>query len=297
MDKLRCMEAFVAVVETGNFSAAADKLDVSSVMVGKHIRQLEELLGARLLQRSTRRQSLTEAGAAFYESARTVLEQVRVAEHSIETMQATPRGLLRVSAPVTLGACAVAPLISGYLRQHAEVKVELVLSNTRVDLIEEGFDMAIRIGALAASELVARPLRPYRMIICAAPAYLERAGVPRTSADLANHQCLAHLVWNGRTAWQLEDKPEYAWPRETRFASNDGQALRAAAVNGAGLILQPEVLLADDLAAGRLVPLLQSHVPVARPVNLVYFRDRRPRRKLMSLVEYLLERMGEPANA
>src|ERR1700688_2914848 len=157
MDKLRCMEAFVAVVETGNFSAAADKLDVSSVMVGKHIRQLEELLGARLLQRSTRRQSLTEAGAAFYESARTVLEQVRVAEHSIETMQATPRGLLRMSAP----------LISVYLRQHTEVKVELVLSNTRVDLIEEGFDMAIRIGALADSELVARPLRPYRMIFFA----------------------------------------------------------------------------------------------------------------------------------
>src|ERR1700692_378951 len=297
MDKLRCMEAFVAVVETGNFSAAADKLDVSSVMVGKHIRQLEELLGARLLQRSTRRQSLTEAGAAFYESARTVLEQVRVAEHSIETMQATPRGLLRMSAPVTLGACAVAPLISGYLRQHTEVKVELVLSNTRVDLIEEGFDMAIRIGALADSELVARPLRPYRMIICAAPAYLERAGVPRTSADLANHQCLAHLVWNGRTTWQLEDKPEYAWPAETRFASNDGQALRAAAVNGAGLILQPEVLLADDLASGRLVPLLHSHVSAARAAHLVDLRDRPPRRKLMSLVEYLLERMSEPAKS
>ncbi len=286
------MQVFVTAVEAGNFRAASETLDISSVMVGKHIRQLETLLGTRLLQRSTRRQSLTEAGAAFYRSTLAVLEQVRIAEQSIEHMQATPRGLLRISAPTTLGACAVAPLIPGYLARFPEVRAELVLSNARVDLIEEGFDLAIRVGELDDNGLVARPLRPYRMAIAASPTYLAAAGTPQCWDDLAHHHCLNYQVWNGRNAWFLDGKPEHAWPTQTRLASNDGHALRYAAIHDAGLVLQPEVLLVDDIAAGTLVPVLQAHWPPVRPVHLVYLPDRRPRPKLDSFIRYLLQALA-----
>jgi DNA-binding transcriptional LysR family regulator len=292
MDKLRCMEVFVTVIDAGNFTAAAEKLNISSVMVGKHVRQLEENLATRLLQRSTRRQSMTEAGALYYESARTVLEQVRKSELSIENMQSEPSGLLRVSAPVTLGSCLIAPLLPAYLAGYPKVQLEFLVSNVRVDLIEEGFDMAIRMGPLADSELVARPLPPYRMMICASPEYLRRAGTPQSLADLASHSCLSHQVWHGRHAWQLDERVQQAWPVRPVLVSNDGHALRAAAVHGAGLILQPEVLLAEDIAAGRLVPVLESFLPAARQVNIVYLADRRPQRKLKSFVDYLLGALG-----
>lgn len=296
MDKLRSMEVFVAVVEAGNFSAAADQLDMSGVMVGKHIRQLEAHLGMRLLQRSTRRQSLTEAGGGFYDNCRKVLEQVRWAETSVESLRAVPRGLLRISAPFTLGACVIAPLLASYLEAYPDVRAELALSNARVDLIEEGYDLAVRIGPLGDAELVARPLAPYQMVICASPGYLERKGVPASPADLERHHCLTHLVWNSRGGWPLSGAAGgLTWPTEGRFASNDGHALRGAALMGAGLLLQPRVLLADDLAAGRLVTVLDRYVPPARPVHLVYLPDFRPRPKLTSLVDYLSPRLGGEA--
>lgn len=296
MDKLRSMEVFVAVVEAGSFSAAAQQLDLSAVMVGKHVQQLEAHLGTRLLERSTRRQRLTEAGGGFYENCKKVLEQVRWAETSVESLQATPRGLLRISAPVTLGACLIAPLLASYLEAYPQVQAELTLSNSRVNLIEDAYDLAVRIGALGEAELVAKPLAPYRMVICASPAYLQRKGVPVSPADLVRHDCLTHLVWSSRGAWPHLDAPnELAWPARGRFASNDGHALRAAALRGAGLLLQPEVLLADDLGAGRLRPVLQQYVPAARPVHLVYLPDFRPRPKLTSLVNYLVQHLDGPA--
>ena len=297
MDKFRSMEVFVSVVDAGNFSAAADKLDISAVMVGKYIHQLEKHLGTRLLQRSTRRQSLTEAGGGFYENCKKVLEQVRWAETSVESLQATPKGLLRISAPVTLGACVIAPLVANYLDSYPHVQAELALSNTRVDLIEEGYDLAVRIGPLGDTELVAKPLGYYRMIICASPEYLQRKGVPTSPADLEKHHCLTHLVWSDRGAWpHFDASNELAWPTQGRFSSNDGHALRGAALRGAGLLLQPEVLLAEDLAAGRLVPVLERYVPSARPVHLVYLPDFRPRPKLTSLVNYMLQYLSDETN-
>lgn len=285
------MEVFVAAVEAGNFSSAANRLGISSVMVGKHIVQLETLLNTRLLHRSTRKQQLTEAGARFYESARTVLEQVRAAESSIEDLQSIPRGLLRVSAPVTLGSCAIAPAATSYLEQFPGVRVDLVLSNSRVDLIDGKFDLAVRIGHLQDSQLVARPLRPYRMIICASPSYFDKHGTPVKMEDLSRHRCLTHTAWKGRHEWHVDDT-ECAWPTNTHLASNDGHAIRAAALAGAGVIVQPEVLVRDDIDSGRLVPVLQLCSPPARPVNLVYLRDNRPRPKLMSLVNWLLDTLG-----
>lgn len=271
MDRLRSMEVFVAVVEAGNFSAAAENLHVSSVMVGKHVRRLEEYLNTRLLNRSTRRQSLTETGAAFYKATQDILEQIRQAEDIIQTRQATPSGLLRVSAPSTLGSAAIAPLVASYSSEHPDVHVELVLNNERVDLIDDRFDLAVRIGPLADSQLIARPLKPYQMIICASPEYLNRAGGPRTISELERHRCLAHLAFGGQHRWRVGET-EYAWPLIASLMTNDGNALRSAALSGAGFILQPELLLADDIREGRLVRVLDTFLP--QPVSSICFTCR-----------------------
>lgn len=293
MDKLRSIEVFVRAVDAGSFSEAARQLGITPVMVGKHVRQLEDHLRTRLLQRSTRRQSLTDAGRRFYEEGRKVLEQLDWAEASVEQLRARPSGRLRISAATTLGECVVAPLAADYQRRHPEVSIELELSNGLADLVDEGFDLAVRVGGLdSAQALVARPLGWYRMVICASPDYLRRHGRPQTLAELAQHRCLGHMAWNRRTAWHLagaEGEEVAQWPAEAVFLCNAGQGLRQAALRGAGLLLQPQVLVADDLAAGRLASVLEAHVPPARPVHLLYRQDRRPLPKTSTFVEFLLE--------
>jgi len=280
------MQAFVAVAEHGSFAAAAVQLQVSAVMVGKYIQQLEAHLGTALLQRNTRHQRLTEAGAAYLAGCRQVLEQVQQAEADVAGLQRQPQGLLRISAPTTWGSCVLAPLLSGLLRAQPLLNIELDLSNRRVDLIEDGFDAAIRVGPLPSQELVARPLPPYAMSLCASPAYLRRRGTPRTPADLAGHDCLSHLAWRGGHGWQLANGEQVDW--EARLSSNDGYALREAAVAGAGLILQPTALLAADIAAGRLKPLLRDYVPAPRPMHLIYLPDRRPRPRLQCFIDFVM---------
>ncbi|MNU70712.1 HTH-type transcriptional regulator DmlR [compost metagenome] len=293
MDKLRNMEVMVAVVEAGSFAAAARQLQISAVMVGKHVHQLEAHLGARLFQRSTRQNSLTEVGAAFYEDCKRVLEQVRWAESAVERSRAVPQGLLRVSAPFTLGSHVIAPLVAEFLQRHEQVRVDLQLTDSVVDMAGEGFDAAIRIGRIVDEGLVARSLRPYRMVIAATPAYLARHGTPQGAADLARHQCLSHSVWQRRVEWTLRDgDTEFFWPENARFVCNQGDGLRQAALHGLGLVMQPEVLLADDLASGALVPVLQHCLPAQRDVHLVYAPDRRQLPKLARFVEYVVGTLG-----
>jgi len=294
MDKLRSMAVMVAVSEAGSFAAAAQQLDISAVMVGKHIQQLETHLGARLIQRSTRRQSLTDIGRAFYEDSKRVLEQVRWAESAVERSRAAPQGLLRISAPVTLGSEVIAPLLASFLLQHAEVRADLQLSDGLADLAGDGIDVAVRVGPVHDDSLIARPLRPYRMVIAGAPAYFKRHGRPRRAADLHQHACLSHAIWQHRSEWTLHDQGQtIAWPQQSRLVCNVGDGLRRAAVAGLGLVMQAEVLLADDLAAGRLVPVLQDCLPPARPVHLLHAADRRPLPKLSRFIEHVLKAIGQ----
>ena len=190
MDKLRGMETFIAVVESGSFTGAASRLEMSAVMVGKYIALLESQLGTRLLERNTRRQSLTDAGRVYFEEARRVLEQVSIAENAVERLRATPAGTLRVTAPTSFGGCVIAPLTATFLQRYPQVRIELDLTNRMVDLVEEGVDLAIRIGDIRNDDLVAKYLCPYNMVICAAPDYLARHGTPQTPADLVDHLCL-----------------------------------------------------------------------------------------------------------
>jgi DNA-binding transcriptional LysR family regulator len=293
MDRLKSMEVFVAAVDSGSFTAAAEMFDMSPVMVGKHIRQLEERLGARLLARTTRRQSLTEIGRQYAERCRQILADIKAAESGAEAMRSTPRGTLRISAPVSFGTQRLAPVMTDYLAAWPDVSLDLDLNDRMVDLVEEGYDAAIRIGELRDSTLVARPLMEYRMMLCASPDYLKRAGTPKTPEDLVAHQCLDFTPLNRRVRWNLNGT-ESEFPA-SRFRSNNGQALRMAALRGYGIVLQSEVLLGEDVAAGRLVPLLEEYLPAPRPVSLVYPRDRLATPKMTTFIAFMLERFGGKA--
>lgn len=289
MDKLSSIEAFICAVESGNFTEAARRLDISAVMVGKHVRQLEELLDSRLLQRNTRRQHLTEAGESYYQQCKAALAQLRLAEDTVENMKRTPSGLLRISAPLNLGSAAIATLVARYQLNYPQVRIELDLSDSFVDLIGQGFDFAIRIGNLNPAEpLVAKKIGDYRMVVCAAPEYLAQHGTPQAPEALYQHRCLANMAWNKSNAWQLGD---VFWPADSSFICNDGQALRQAALAGAGLVLQPEILLAEDIAAGRLVPVLQQWQQASRPIHLLWRQDLSPSEKRSSFIAWLHEQL------
>ena len=290
MDKLSSIEAFICAVESGNFTEAARRLDISAVMVGKHVRQLEKLLDSRLLQRNTRRQHLTEAGESYYQQCKAALAQLRLAEDTVENMKRTPSGLLRISAPLNLGSAAIAALVARYQLNYPQVRIELDLSDSFVDLIGQGFDFAIRIGSLNPTEpLVAKKIGDYRMVVCAAPTYLAQHGTPQTPEALYQHRCLANMAWNKSNAWQLGD---VYWPADSSFICNDGQALRQAALAGAGLVLQPEILLAEDIAAGRLVPVLQQWQQASRPIHLLWRQDLSPSEKRSSFIAWLHEQLS-----
>jgi DNA-binding transcriptional LysR family regulator len=296
MDKLRSMEIFVAVVDAGNFTAAAARFNISPVMVGKHIAQLEATLDARLLTRTTRRQSLTEIGSQYADQCRTILAQIAAAERGAEAMRSVPRGRLRITASTSFGTEWLTPAITDYLRLHPEVSVDLNLNDRMVDLVDEGYDAAIRVGAPADSSLIARPLRPYAMMICASPAYLKKHGTPRKPEDLAKHECLDFVVGDVGVRWRLQSVHGKRPLQPSRFRANNGQALHMAALNDFGIVMQAEVLLAQDVAAGRLVPILRKYLPAPRPMNLIYPRDRRATPKLTTFIDFMVERFGPAAH-
>ncbi|EIF31013.1 transcriptional regulator [Burkholderia sp. Ch1-1] len=293
MDKFVSMEIFVAVVEAGSLTAAAERFDISSAMVGKHIRSLETRLATRLLTRTTRRQSLTEIGRQYYEQCRRILADVKDAESLAEAMAAAPRGVLKVTVPLTYGVEVFAPAMTEYLTAWPDITLELDLSNRVIDLVEEGFDASVRIGQLPDSSFVARPLKPYRMRACASPAYLARAGTPRTPEDLMQHECLGFLHWGREGSWRLGgETADENHLRAGRFRANNGQALKVAALHGFGLVLQPEALLAREIASGELVSVLEDYLPEGVPVHLLYPRDRRATPKLTSFIDFVIERFG-----
>lgn len=293
MDRLESMAIFVRAVERGSFAAAAEEFRLTGTMVGLHVRSLEERLGSRLLNRTTRSQSLTEVGRLYYERCKRILEDIDDAEASAAQLHGAPRGRLRVMAPVSFGVHALAPACADFLAAHPEMAIDLVVDDRLVDAVEEGFEVVVRIGELADSTMVARPLSPYRSIICAAPAYLEKHGRPMRPEDLAGHACLgfAHPV-AGRE-WRLRGpQGDIRVPVSLAMTANNGEALRMAALGGLGIIMQPEILLEDDVRAGRLVPLLAGFAPLPRPMHVLTLSHRRPTPKVRAFVDFLLLRFG-----
>lgn len=298
MDRLQGMAVFVKAADSGSFAAAGAALNMSAQMVGKYVSAIEERLGARLLNRTTRRQSLTELGRQYYESCKTVLAEVEAAEAIAHVQTASPRGRLRINAPVTFGTYSLMPVISQYLKTYPDVQVDLTLNDRVVDLIEEGFEAAIRIGPLADSSLLARTLAPYRLIACAAPAYLARCGTPATPQDLAAHDCLgfAYAVKPPVTQWPfMSGDSVHIAQVHNRFQVNDSRAQLAAAREGIGIIMGAEIMLAQDLASGSLVRLLPGYEAPTLPVHILFPGDRRLTPKLRSFIDLVTSTLGSKA--
>ncbi|MFJ7792543.1 LysR substrate-binding domain-containing protein [Pseudomonas sp. NPDC096950] len=300
MSKLRQMEVFIAVVESGSFADAAHQVGMSAVMVGRHIQSLEKTLNTKLIQRTTRRQSITGEGRLFYQEAKLAMEQIKYAFSRVEASSLDPSGLLRITAPMTLGVNLVGPLVTEFMQRYPAVQVELILSNEVLDLYEAAFDLAFRISELIEVNLVSRPLPPYRMVICAAPCYLAKAEEPKAPEDLHEHRILTHTSWNNRFAWPLKNgNSEVPWPERAVLRSNDGQVLLQAAIAGEGILMQPDFLVSAALASGELVRIMDAFAPPPKPVQLVYPRSKNTLPKLKAFVDFITERLGtdEPARS
>ena len=270
MDRLTSLEVFSKVVESGGFSAAGRRLNMSTTMVSNHVQALEDRLGARLLNRTTRKVSLTEVGRAYYDRCIQILADIEQADDVAGALQSTPRGTLRVYTATHI-VQFVAPVITEFLAAYPDVKVDLSMGERTIDLIEEGFDVAIRLTPPPDSSLIVRGLATWRHVLCCSQAYVEKLGRPEQLSELAERNCLRHVNYP-YDEWRFVDrKGAPASVRVSgRLISNSGETLRRAALEGIGIVLAPGFLLHDDLESGRLVRLLPEYRPVEFSMNAVY---------------------------
>ncbi len=291
MDRVTGMQVFAKVAALGNLSAAARALGMSQTMATKHVTALEDRLGVRLFNRSTRRLSLTEAGRSYLDAVERILEDLQEAD-AIASLQAhRVRGTLRLNAPVSYGLRKVAPLLPALTARHPELQVELGLNDRYVDLVEEGWDLTIRIGTLASSALIARRLAPCPMIVAAAPDYLAQQGAPATVAELATHNCLGYTLSQraGVGRWSFGPAGKISVEVSGSIQSNNGDALVLAAVAGAGIIYQPAFLVDRELRDGFLVPLLLDHEPIEIGGIYAIHSNRRPPAKVRAAIDFFAE--------
>ena len=270
MDRLTSLEVFSKVVDSGGFSAAGRRLNMSTTMVSNHVQALEDRLGARLLNRTTRKVSLTEVGRAYYDRCIQILADIEQADDVAGALQSTPRGTLRVYTATHI-VQFVAPVITEFLAAYPDVKVDLSMGERTIDLIEEGFDVAIRLTPPPDSSLIVRSLATWRHVLCCSQAYIEKLGRPEQLSELAERNCLRHVNYP-YDEWRFVDrKGAPASVRVSgRLISNSGETLRRAALEGVGIVLAPGFLLHDDLESGRLVRLLPEYRPVEFSMNAVY---------------------------
>jgi DNA-binding transcriptional LysR family regulator len=293
MDPLDGVAAFARVVEAGSFSAAARRLRISKSATSAQVQRLEERLGVRLLHRTTRRISLTEAGAAYYRHCARIVAEAESAEQAARALQREPRGMLSISAPDTFGPMHVAPAIPGFLARFPGLAIDISLSPRHVDLVQEGLDLAIRIGTLKDSPLVVRRLAPSRFVICAAPAYLKMRGVPRVADDLVRHACFGVSLMPWGDEWHLVGaKGEHRIAARGVLRSNNADILRAAALSGLGIALLPSWAVGDDLRSGALTRILPGCEPPPSAVYAVYPSNRLMSAKVRAFVDHLARRIG-----
>ncbi|WMJ67672.1 LysR family transcriptional regulator [Stenotrophomonas sp. 24(2023)] len=290
MDTLDAMRVFVAVVERNGFSAAAQALGLSTAGVTRQIAALEKRLNTRLLHRTTRRVSPTTAGAAYYEQSVRLLAEFDALEASVGAQALAPSGTLRINAPVSWGIARLGPLLAGFRARFPQVELDLALSDRLVDMVEEGYDVVIRITREPSPTLIARRLGQARISLCAAPAYLQAQGTPQSPQELAGHACLTYSYWSSGDVWPLQGPGgEVKVAVGSRLRANNGDVLCAAAIAGMGIILQPDFLLEPALADGRLVRVLPDwEVP---PVGIfaVYNSRNHLAPKVRSFIDYLVE--------
>lgn len=291
MDRLAEMEAFVQVVDQGGFTDAAKKLGTSKSAISKHVAALESRLAVRLLNRTTRRVSPTEIGLAYYDRAKAVLKDAAEADDMVTAMQSQPRGALRVSAPVSFGITHLSQAISAFLLSYVEVEINLVLDDRFVEIVAEGFDVAIRIGNLADSSLRVRKLAESRMLLVASPTYLDARGYPRSLDELPEHDLLHYSNLSTGNVWRLRTfrGEERQFRVGGRLTANNGEALRRACESGLGIALQPAFILGNAVRSGKLVELLTDHPLETIGIYAVYPPGRFTQPKLRVFINFLAE--------
>jgi len=290
MDRLRAFEVFATVVARGSFTRAADALDTSPANVTRYVNELEAHLGTRLLNRSSRKLSLTESGEALYERSRSILDEVAETEALVSASALQPRGRLKINAPVSFGVLHLAPLWPRFLAKYPEVELDVALGDRVVDLVEEGYDLAIRISRGGSTAHVARKLATSHNILCAASAYLARHGQPAVPADLTQHRCIGYTYSMTADEWHFTDDAGHghAVKVNSRFHTNNGDTARAAALAGHGIIWQPSFLIGADLAAGRLVRVLPGYHLPDIDIQAVYPSRRHLSAKVRAMVDFLV---------
>ena len=286
MDKLKSMQVFVDVVERGSLAKAAAHFNVTSTMVGKHIKTLEQSLGTKLLNRTTRRESLTEAGEVYFHECQRILSDIKEAEENLQTLTNTPMGTIKINAPVTYGNTVIAPLLAQFIEQHPHINVELILDNNRIDPLHDRYDLVFRIGELDDSSLVARKVGEYQLIFCASLTYLDRFGTPQDFTELSHHQCLG-FHYGDILPQQREQEAHYFSRQQSRLSSNSGDVLKAAALRHAGIILQPGILLEKELELGLLKECLVPCRPASKPIHMLYKGKSQPL-KVRTFIDFFL---------
>ncbi|HME84099.1 MAG TPA: LysR family transcriptional regulator [Roseiarcus sp.] len=294
MDRLAALETFVRVAEARSFSEAARRLRASKSAVSRNIGALEAELGVRLFQRTTRSLNLTEAGRSYCERAARILADLEEANLAVSQLQAAPRGRLRVSAPMSFGFLHLAPALPDFLARYPEVAVDITMSDRFVDLVDEGFDVAVRIGALEDSSLIARKLAPIRRVVCASPSYFKSRGAPETPDDLKRHECLSNSNIASSQEWRFTTRDGKPWPVEVkgRLSANNGDLLRIAALKGLGVVNLPTFIVGSDLQAGALATTLDEFITQDMTLSAVYPQSRHLSPKVRALVDFLVDRFG-----
>lgn len=293
MDKLEAMNAFVRVVALGSYAEAGRALGLTRSAVSKAVMELEQLLGARLLDRTTRRVSATEAGLAYYESCVDILARVDETEMQVSRLHDEPKGVLKINAPVSFGVLHLGPLIALFMASYPALKIELTLNDRFIDPIEEGVDVTIRIGVLADSSLIARRLAAARRVLVAAPAYLKELGVPERPEDLMKHRCLNYGHTTTLQRWQLTREGQTINVAiNSVLCSNNGDVLRAAALGGQGITKLPTFLVGADVKAGRLNVVLPTYPPTGLGLFALYAPNRYLAAKTRLLVDFLASAFG-----
>ncbi|MFD2641599.1 LysR family transcriptional regulator [Pseudomonas japonica] len=292
MNPFEDMRIFSQVMESGSFTAAADQLGLSKQFVSRRLMALEERLGVRLLNRSTRRLDPTPLGQSYYESALRLLSEVEQVEQGITGQTSEPRGTVRVSAPLSFAVAHLGCLLPEFLQRYPQVSVEVDLSDRSVDLLGEGYDLALRIGVLEDSTLIARRLAAIERVYCASPDYLARKGTPSRPDELANHDCLPY--GHGRQVqWRFVEQGKARVVTVCgRMRANNGELLRDAAIKGMGITYLPTFIVGDALAAGHLVPVLESFAPEPLQLSAVYPQHRQSARPVQALIEFMRERLS-----
>ncbi len=298
MDTFAALKAFVMVVESGGFSSASRRMGVAASSITRQVDALENSLGTLLLNRSTRNVTLTNSGESYFEHATRILADLENANIDVSEMSGPPRGLLRVSLPVAFARLHIAPILPAFTRRYPDIQLDLTMTDSIVDLVEQRLDMTIRLGVVESPGLIARKLAPHKRVVCAAPDYLGENGVPQSPAELSSHNCLTFAYGSGINRWSFAGPSTETICVSGNLRANNSEVIREAAIGGMGLALMPSWLVGSDIESGRLRVLLPEWE--ANPggadgaISAVFLPNRRTSKKVRAFVDFLTERFGSP---